>query len=326
MVYVALHLGAGTHSHENYVRYKRLAKKACELAISEVKAGKSVGEAAVSACRVLEDSPLVNAGYGSQLDIDGDVACDAGYIDTDFVRPACVSGITRSHPISTAKALSQSYKAPSLPLERHRPVHIHGQENVESYLGIEGDVDLKSPEATRVWEKWKRLEQNAQVPSSVPEDTVGVIVGDKEHMAIATSSGGPILKSKGRVGPVATYGCGFSLQKGSRTIGVCTTGCGEDIITSRLSGRVLEALAEAQEPDTGISALFDKLQGSFQSSPVTLGCLAVVYEEGHVSIYSLHKAPSMISAVKSGHDKTNIQWLQKDPNTVVSSIQIYRER
>ena len=59
MVYVALHLGAGTHSQENYVRYKRLAKRACELAVNEVRLGKSVGEAAVNACRVLEDSPLV---------------------------------------------------------------------------------------------------------------------------------------------------------------------------------------------------------------------------------------------------------------------------
>lgn len=326
MVYVALHLGAGTHSQENYVRYKRLAKKACELAVSEVRSGKSVGAAAVNACRVLEDSPLVNAGYGSQLDIDGDVACDAGYIDSEYVRPACVSGITRSHPISTAKALHQSFTAPSLPLERHRPVHIHGQENVESYLGEKGNMDLKSPEATKVWEKWKKLEKSTQVPVTVPEDTVGVIVGDGEHMAVATSSGGPILKSKGRVGPVATYGCGFSLHKGARTIGVCTTGCGEDIITSRLSGRVVEALVEAEEPDTDISALFEKLQGSFQSDPVTLGCLAVVYEEGQVSTHSLHKAPSMITAVKSGDGKTNIQWLQKDHKAVVSSIQIYRER
>lgn len=323
MVYVALHLGAGSHAQENYVRYKRLAKKACDLAVEEVKAGKTVGEAAVSACRVLEDSPLVNAGYGSQLDIDGDVACDAGYIDTECIRPACVSGVTRLHPILAAKALHESYTGPSLPLERHRPVHIHGQDSIDAYLDTTGDIELKSPEAERIWSKWKHLEQTA---ITTPEDTVGVIVGDKEHMAIATSSGGPILKSKGRVGPVATYGCGFSLHKGIRTIGVCTTGCGEDIIASRLSGRVSEALVEATEADSDISAVFGKLQGSFQSDPVTLGCLAAVYEDGQVSIHSLHKAPSLITAVKSEDDKVVVQWLQKEHTQVVNSVQIYREK
>lgn len=330
MVYVALHLGAGTHAKDNHVRYKRLAKESCDAAIRLLRAGKTVGEAAVAACRILESSPLVNAGFGSQLDVNGEVGCDAGYVDTSCCTPSCVSGITRSHPIHAAKRLHDSRSFP-LPLGRHRPIHVHGQDELEEYTGVADCENMESQGARRVWDKWKALEDHMPAPESEqPEDTVGVIVGDKENMAIATSSGGPILKCRGRVGPVASYGCGFSITKGgSRTVAVCATGCGEDIICTRLSSRIEDALVEAEEIDYSVSDSLNRIMArdqSFQSDPICLGALGVVFEDGQICVHCVHTASSMIVAVRSDRDeKTRVQFLENNPGNVTSFVQSYRE-
>jgi taspase (threonine aspartase 1) len=69
-------------------------------------------------------------------------------------------------------------------------------------------------------------------------ETVGAIAFDsKGDFCSAISSGGILLKHPGRIGHASMYGCGCwvdehvnEIENTKRSIAICTTGCGEQII------------------------------------------------------------------------------------------------
>lgn len=70
---------------------------ACEASLRRLRslATNNAPSAVSSAISVLEDDPTLNAGYGSNLNIDGNVECDAALmcgLDETFGSVAAVSG------------------------------------------------------------------------------------------------------------------------------------------------------------------------------------------------------------------------------------------
>jgi len=90
------------------IKHQLTCSSAARMAMSILKNGDSAVAAVEAAIRVLEDKEITNAGYGSNLTIEGVVECDATIIDHLGRSGAC--GATASQ----YTRLSSSQLAPNL--------------------------------------------------------------------------------------------------------------------------------------------------------------------------------------------------------------------
>ncbi|XP_072490578.1 threonine aspartase 1 isoform X4 [Notamacropus eugenii] len=104
--FVLVHAGAGYHSESKAKEYKHVCKRACQKAIEQLQAGALATDAVTAALVELEDSPFTNAGMGSNLNLLGEIECDASIMDgksLNFGAVGALSGI--KNPVSVANRL-----------------------------------------------------------------------------------------------------------------------------------------------------------------------------------------------------------------------------
>ena len=89
---VFVHAGAGFHSVQNEKVHLKACEDACMSAMTFLKNGGTAVDAVESAIKLLEDNEVTNAGYGSNLAMDGTVECDATVVD-HFGRSGAVGAI-----------------------------------------------------------------------------------------------------------------------------------------------------------------------------------------------------------------------------------------
>ncbi|KAI1084521.1 N-terminal nucleophile aminohydrolase [Whalleya microplaca] len=117
---VFIHAGAGYHSTANERIHLEACSEAARASMKLLRLGHSAIEAVEAAIKILEDKEITNAGYGSNLSIDGTVECDATMVDHYGRSGACGAVPHIKNPISLAKAILQSSDRP-LSLRRVPP-------------------------------------------------------------------------------------------------------------------------------------------------------------------------------------------------------------
>ncbi|GAW04272.1 N-terminal nucleophile aminohydrolase [Lentinula edodes] len=120
--FIAVHGGAGSHSSSTERELKQALRLACKKALdSSSLTSRSPLDVAEVAITVLEDDPVLNAGYGSNLSLEGIVECDAAIMDGNyhFGSVGAISGV--KNPIQVARALLQHSQI-SDPLGRVPPL------------------------------------------------------------------------------------------------------------------------------------------------------------------------------------------------------------
>jgi L-asparaginase / beta-aspartyl-peptidase len=229
---IVIHGGAGTITRENMSPEKEKAyhEKLGEAldsgyAVLE-KGGKSV-EAVIAAIKVMEDSPLFNAGKGAVFTHDGRNELDASIMDGSNLMAGAVAGVTTiKNPITAAHAVMQN--------SEHVMLVGRGAESFAEEQGL----DIVSPsyffDSTRYNQLLKALDSEKQnrAKANVRDNkfgTVGCVALDQYgDLAAGTSTGGMTNKKYGRVGDSPIIGAGTYAN--NLTCAVSATGWGEYFI------------------------------------------------------------------------------------------------
>jgi len=181
-------------------------------------------DAIEAAVIVLEDDPVFDAGYGSHLNLDGEVECDAIVMDAATLRAGSAAGLRRvKNPIRVARAILE-----------HSPHMMLISEGAERFA-VEHDITLcdsealVSPAEREAWEHCRQDSHAAEHHRGHEQGTVGAVALDEQgHLFAATSTGGTCCKLPGRVGDSPLIGCGCYAD--GETGAVSSTGYGEAIM------------------------------------------------------------------------------------------------
>ena len=248
---VVIHGGVGTISQSRMTdptreAYHEALRAALTAGHAALAGGGDAVSAVVSAVSVLEDSPLFNAGRGSNYDERGVITMDASLMRGIDREAGAVAGVTGvQNPIELAR----------LVMERSEHLFLIG-EGAEAFArtqGVEGvaasyfDTDRRREDLARARERAEARDRRPNVlgdEGSAATDksgTVGAVALDGEgRLAAATSTGGMANKTWGRVGDTPLIGAGTFA---SELCAVSCTGWGEYFIRNAIAHDVHARMA-----------------------------------------------------------------------------------
>lgn len=156
---IYVHAGAGYHSTSNEKNHLRACNDAARIGMAILKNGGDAIEAVEMAIRLLEDRDITNAGYGSNLTMDGNVEGDACIVD-HYGRSGAVGAITQvKNPIIIARHVLDASIQP-LSLSRVPPNFLVGDGAVDFAethgINIIPNEYLVSAGAKQRWQNWRR--------------------------------------------------------------------------------------------------------------------------------------------------------------------------
>ncbi len=226
---IVIHGGAGT-----ILKSEMTAEKEADIRAKleqSIKAGHQVLQdggssldAVTTAIRILEDSPLFNAGKGAVFNAIGQNELDASIMDGETLNAGAVAGVkTIKNPIDLARTVMT-----------HSP-HVllvgDGAEEFAKNQGIE-QVDPRYFHTERRLRQLQKIQAKEKLRAEYRDSwfsTVGAVALDKAgNLAAGTSTGGTANKRWGRVGDSPIIGAGTYAN--NQSCGVSATGHGEYFI------------------------------------------------------------------------------------------------
>jgi L-asparaginase / beta-aspartyl-peptidase len=218
----------------------RACQSGCERALqagwSILRDGGSALDAVEAAVLELEDEPVFDAGFGSHLNLDGRVECDAIVMDGATLRAGAAASLQRiRNPIRLARRILEC--AP------HMMLVGHGAERFAVQHGIPlcDPEELVSDAEREAWQRCSRDRHAAAHHRGHEQGTVGAVAVDREgRLFAATSTGGTCCKLPGRVGDSPLIGCGCYAD--AEAGGVSCTGYGEAIMKVVLAKAAADCL------------------------------------------------------------------------------------
>lgn len=237
---LAVHGGAGNMVKRKFTpsdeeAYKKVMDEALVLGYSMLSKGAVATDVVEAVIKVMEDSPLFNAGKGAVFSNEGHNEMDAAIMSGKDLKCGAVTNVrTVKNPISLAKAIMENSQFVFL--------NGHGAEKFAALNGIE-IVDTSYFFVEKRWAEMLKIRDSAKTqldnegPKSALDDldsinkfgTVGCVVLDGfGNIAAGTSTGGITNKKFNRIGDSPLIGAGTYAN--NESCAVSCTGHGEDFI------------------------------------------------------------------------------------------------
>ncbi|KAJ5690321.1 hypothetical protein N7462_004713, partial [Penicillium macrosclerotiorum] len=173
---IFVHGGAGYHSRENESKHLEACQQAVKAGTAFLRNGGTAVDAVEVALMVLEDAPITNAGYGSNLNVKGVVEGDASIMDHLGRSGAAGAVPTVKNPIMLARKIyDQAHKSPGM--SRIPPNFLVGEGAADfawnNSVVIVPDDALIAPSSRVRYETWCREiqqweEENPKNPEEEP--------------------------------------------------------------------------------------------------------------------------------------------------------------
>lgn len=219
-----VHGGAWDIPDEAIEACKAGCQRALTVGWSILARGGAALDAVEAAVVILEDDPVFDAGFGSHLNLDGQVECDAIVMDGASLRAGAAAGLKRiRNPIHLARRILENCP--------HMMIIADGAERFAAEQGLPlcAPEDLVAESERDAWLKCRNSKHAAAHHRGHEQGTVGAVAIDQEgRLFAATSTGGTCCKLPGRVGDSPLIGCGCYAD--SQCGGVSCTGLGEAIM------------------------------------------------------------------------------------------------
>src|SRR5271168_5024085 len=291
-----IHGGAWAMPDEAIAAHENGIRNALAAGYAVLERGGSAVSAVEEAVVVMEDDETFDAGRGSFLTRDGRVQLDALVMNGENLRAGGVACVERlRNPIRAARlVLDKSPHVYFVGVGAERFARQHGMELCDN-------MDLVIP---REQERLYAFQQ-AELAGGTDEtfsgpaepsgpaaaalqshDTVGAVALDAAgNLAAATSTGGTLSKTPGRVGDSSLIGCGCYADNLSAAVSL--TGWGEPIMKLVLGKWAVDRVAAGAAPEEAAAAaidyLFDRLGGH--------GGIILLGPDGRVGL--AHNTPRM---------------------------------
>lgn len=286
---LVVHGGAWAMPDDVVDDHRRGVQKALRVGWEVLSAGGSALKAVEEAVVVMEDDDTFDAARGSFLTADGKVQMDALIMDGATLRAGGVGCVERlRNPIRAARLiLSES-------------PHVYfvgeGAEQFVAGLGVElidnSELVIERERIRLAEAKVAAAQGKRDLTFAGGHDTVGAVALDSSgHLAAATSTGGTVNKTPGRVGDSSLIGCGCYADDQSGA--VSCTGWGEPIMKLVLGKWATDRVASGCPPELAAREAIGYLNSRVDGH----GGMILLDTRGRYGI--AHNTPRMAWAVKA---------------------------
>ncbi|WP_116789033.1 isoaspartyl peptidase/L-asparaginase [Flavobacterium psychrotrophum] len=231
-------------------------------------------ETVVYAVTLLEDSPLFNAGIGSQIQSDGQIRMSAALMDGTTQKLSGVINIQNvQNPIKVAEQL--------MPYDDR----VLGGEGATNFAHKNGFAEFSTETPERRAEFENKL-------AATGTGTVGCVALDADgKLAVATSTGGKGFEMVGRISDSATVAGNYV----NAHCGVSCTGVGEDIVSNATAAKIVTRITDGLP----IADAFEKTFAELKPYDGFAGAIAI---DANGNIFHQDSHPSMVFASFDGEN------------------------